>query len=109
MWREERWLWWDDVDVWGVGGGWRNRASWRAWGLASGTPPRGRKASLFQSASHEHELNNLSVRKGSRSSKFEKHWVECHPASFPRVLPGLSMQLATAVPTVTCPGRGRKG
>lgn len=36
----------------------------------------------------EHSLNNFSIRKGSRSSKFEKHWVEHHPTSVPRVLLG---------------------
>lgn len=36
----------------------------------------------------EHQLNNFSIRKGSRSSKSEKHRVEHHPTSVPRVLLG---------------------
>lgn len=61
----------------------------RGAGTASGNPTKDKGHSALPKVwPMEHSPNNFPIGKGSRSSKFEKHWVEHHPTSVPRVPPG---------------------
>lgn len=56
-----------------------------------------------------HQLDTGSSRKGSRLSKFEKHWAGHRPTSHPWVPLGSAAPAAaaTAAPRLVCPGAGQ--
>lgn len=56
-----------------------------------------------------HQLDTGSSRKGSRLSKFEKHWAGHRPTSRPWVPLGSAAPAAaaTAAPRLVCPGAGQ--
>lgn len=85
-------------------GGWKNRTFWKAQGPGSGTPMA--SPGVARSAARGLQLSDSSVRKGSRSRKFEKHRAGRCAAVSPGCCWGLGLS-GQGVPKFTGPAAGQ--